>query len=108
MLAHDVAPRVGLAPVAGPRAGTATFTPNPPRHDRLRWGTEALIDELVAEQGEDARERVQFLVHKATSWVNEQELTLDDGLRVVEGIVRRLLEVQPTTPRPQLRVVDQR
>jgi len=107
MLAHDVAPRVGLAPVVGPPAatGTATFTPNPTRYDRLRWGTEALIDELVAEQGEDARERVQFLVHKATSWVDEQELTLDDGLRVVEGIVRRLLEVQPTTTPALLRLV---
>lgn len=72
--------------------------PVPPvRPDRevlgiLGLGAAVLAERLVEELGEPSRPLVEDLVQKTTRWVAAEPVSVDDGLLVVESVVRSLLE----------------
>jgi hypothetical protein len=66
----------------------------------LGLGAAVLTELLVDEWGEQDRPLVEILVAKTASWVAAEDVPVDEGLLVVESVVRSLLEPLPPAPPP--------
>ena len=73
----------------------------------LGLGAAVLTELLVDERGEEDRFLVENVVARAVGWVATEDVSVDDGLLIVEHLVRSLLEPPAATPRrePHLRLV---